>query len=292
MARADQWRMENSQVAEAQQDVWILFYHSPAWMLIFACFFSLVFIMRPPGSAQHRYLARLLWLPVSAFLYYTLFYTGSRQTILGGLVVSGVLFGLMFRLRISTVIGAGLAAIAVAGALMYIVDTDVDRMRFAMLDEGVGFRWRDYEGMLRCFDSSPLFGRGLYYDVSCRGHNIFLDALAGQGVPGLLFLTGFLSLSISFARGTVWRHRQTESQMWRLAAVGIFAVQFWCSQVSMGVLSMNTVVWSLLAIWRLNEFESREEDPQDAEQTDLARLETPGWRPRQRGGPISEPQPR
>jgi O-antigen ligase len=144
--------------------------------------------------------------------------------------------------------------IGAAGALLYLVGTDVSRMRFDMLGEGVESRWEHFETMLKYFDDSPFFGCGLFYQPGSE-HNIFLDALAGQGVPGLLFLLGFLALGVSFARGTTWRRCETESEMWRLAAVGIFAAMFWCSQVSMGVLAMNTLVWSLLVIWRLHEFQ-------------------------------------
>jgi len=245
------WSDEHWESVAQHEDALTFFYHSPAWMLTFAIIFTIIFILRPAVSGR-PILARALWLPVLGFLYYALFFTGSRQATIGVLVASAVLLVLLLRTRFSTVVVVGLTAAAAVGALMYLVSTDPERMRFEMLGEGVTSRWANYETMLSYFDRSPLIGCGLFYDPE-QVHNIFLDALAGQGLPGLLFLTGFLALGLRFTRGTAWRRCETEFEMWRLGAVAIFAALFWCAQVSMGVMTMNTLLWGMLLVWRLHE---------------------------------------
>jgi O-antigen ligase len=182
--------------------------------------------------------------------------TGTRAAFLGaaaGLIAAAWRLG--FRIpRRALISGGGLAIVAAAFYFSPSGWPLRSRTRWFVEDRWGGARpllWRD---SLRMGAARPFAGFGpevflskfphyesrelarAYPDFAHESpHNIFLDALVAQGIPGMAFLAGFVALGLAAA----WRAREP----WILAALvaGIAAQQFTAFTIPTALLLYVTV---------------------------------------------------
>lgn len=220
-----------------------------ATWLLFVIFWGLAV----PGKLQKTGLA----LAVVALLL-----TGTRAAILG--LVAGVAVWCFWRgLRLSRrAIGVSLLVLA-AGVVFYLSPMGQmmrSRTRWFREDPWGGARpllWRD---SLRAGLARPLFGYGpetftaifphfeskelarSYPDFAHESpHNIFLDALVSQGIPGFLLLMAWCGLGFTAAWRSRSKHPAATASLAAALAAGIVSQQFTVFTIPTAVIFFATV---------------------------------------------------
>jgi O-antigen ligase len=220
------------------------------WLLM-GGFLSLA-LVRAESSAGWRRMAYV----AAGLSFAAMALTGTRAAFAGlaaGLIAAGWNFG--FRIPRRALAVGGAVAVAAAGFYFSPAGWPLrSRTRWFVEDPWGGARpllWRD---SLRMGASRPLAGFGpevflstfpryesrdlarAYPDFAHESpHNMFLDALVSQGVPGLACLLGFCALGLAAA----WRSQKS----WALAALvgGIAAQQFTAFTIPTALLFYVTV---------------------------------------------------
>lgn len=106
------------------------------------------------------------------------------------------------------------------------------------------------------FLKSPIIGNGVFYQ-DLLSHDIFLDALAGQGIPGFVFFCGLLVGIMRFVRGTWSLSSPGTMVAWRTFAFILWAIGLMTASVSGSVLSADVLYVASMLIWRTGAAASR-----------------------------------
>jgi O-antigen ligase len=220
-----------------------------ATWLLFVIFWSLAL----PGKA-----AKI----AAALAAVALLLTGTRAAVLG-LVVGAAIWAFWRGFRMSRRAVAAGALILAAGAAFYFSPPGQmmrSRTRWFQEDPWGGARlllWRD---SLRTGLSRPLVGYGpetfsatfphfesrelarAYPDFAHESpHNIFLDALVSQGVPGLLLTIGWCALGFAGAWRNRSKHPAVSAGLAAALAAGIVSQQFTVFTIPTAVIFFATV---------------------------------------------------
>ncbi len=191
---------------------------------------------------------------LAIFSCFIVIWSGTRQYIIAtGLVLIPFVIwslvkkvhGSLFSLLITVTIGI------TSYFFISIYSTEL-RLSIFSLEKHSAIRVGIYEIMWNWFSQSPIFGNGPYYgNVPTISHNIFLDALAAQGIIGFTFLVGFIVFIIYFSKGTLLG-QTNRGQVWRMGALMIFLIGLIQAQFSANVLSASVLYLGGVMVWRLS----------------------------------------
>jgi len=110
------------------------------------------------------------------------------------------------------------------------------------------------------FLRSPIWGSGFdYFGASYSAHNLWLDALAGQGIVGFTFLIGFLVIVVRFAHATGIDIGRDDLAGWRMGAFCVLIYSLVQAMVAGTIgASVSHLFWVSALIWRLSIAAKRE----------------------------------
>jgi len=224
-----------------------------ATWLLFVIFLSLAI----PGRA---------WKAVAAMATVAMFFTGTRAAVLG--LAVGVAVWLFWRgWRISWRTMAAAAAILTVGAIFYYSPPGWQlrsRTRWFVEDPWGGSRpllWRDslrmamhrlpagygpetFTAQFPHYQSAEL--ARAYPDFAHESpHNIFLDALVAQGVPGLVALAGLCALGFRAAWRARDHHPSVAPALAGALAAGVVAQQFTAFTIPTAVIFFTTIALAI-----------------------------------------------
>ncbi len=219
---------------------------------------SIVFIVAllADGQTKSRSARGLLAIALGLMAYLLIIAT-SRQYILGVILVILLMGWWLFRGQVQQKGLVLLTFLLVGGVIVWLFSIMPEYFRLEQLSVGqneAGFlasRPAIYSEMWEWFLQSPVYGNGLFY-VEHLSHNIILDALVAQGIPGLFFLSGLLFFIVRCLRGTWQGTPQNGMSVWRMTAFSVFVIGFISASVSGGVLTSDVLYAGGILIWRLS----------------------------------------
>ena len=229
-------------------------YHSIALVGSVTCTLAIALLVDP---AEKRGTVRTMWLLLGLLCGGALVVLStSRQNIVGVLLVAvllafWVLAGRTHRKFVLPFVAAiGLVGASLASGFLspYFrpVELSVDAGGVAYL----AYRPAIFAEMWRWFLQSPILGNGLFYQ-RYLSHNIFLDALAAQGIIGFVFLIGLFGFAASRLRlAMTWTSHDSRG-LWRVVAVALLLSAVLTASVSYGVLTADHVYFACILLWRL-----------------------------------------
>ena len=224
-------------------------YHGFSRIAAISVFLALTLMVDPAFRTRRNSQLLMLALVVCAAF---IVWSGSKQTLYTTLFVLPMYVAWLLRGRQSkrlVALGPLFSVLAVAVALFHYAPA---LFRLDSLSSGIlGDRPAIFSRMWQWFLRSPIWGNGLFYERHLS-HNLFLDALASQGITGFVFLIGFLGFVARYARGT-WRGSASVSaDVWRMGALVLLVLSLLQAQISGSVLGAQPVYWASVLIWRLS----------------------------------------
>jgi O-antigen ligase len=207
-----------------------------------------------------------IWRVVAALAAVAIVFTGTRAAVLG--LAAGAAVWLFWRgWRVSWRTIATAAAVLAAGAIFYYSPPGWQlrsRMRWFVEDPWGGARlllWRDSARMAahrlpagygpETFTAqfpryqSPELERA-YPDFAHESpHNIFLDALVAQGIPGVLALVGLCGLGFRAAWRARNRHPGVAPGLAGALSAGLVAQQFTAFTIPTAVIFLSTIAFAV-----------------------------------------------
>jgi O-antigen ligase len=194
----------------------------------------------------------LLLMPALAFSVGFIVWSGSKQTLYTSLMVLPAFVVWLSRGRLGQRIVAIGTLVTVLTTVGVIFNNAPAFIRYDSLASGLlGDRPEIYAEMWEWFLRSPIWGNGLLY-VQALSHNLFLDALAAQGIIGFVFLVGFLLFVLRYARGTWFGSPSIATDVWRMTALVMLVLSLFQAQISGSVFGSPSVYWAGVLIWRLH----------------------------------------
>jgi len=226
-----------------------------ATWLLFAIFLSVALIEREDAGRWWRRTA----MAASGLSLAAMLLTGTRAAMLG-LAAGSVVWLALRRKRPSRRMAAVAAALGAASAAFYFSPAGSqlrsrtrwfiedplggarlslwrDSLRMSIARPAVGFGPETFTGVFPHFESRQLARQ--YPDFMHESpHNMFLDALAAQGVPGLAALAGLCSIAFAAAR-------RTGAGFAAALAAGIVSQQFTAFTVPTAVIFFTTMAMAV-----------------------------------------------
>jgi O-antigen ligase len=222
----------------------------------FSVSFALAIIFLLTIASRTSKLRSLLpTLAAIAFCVFCLILTGARQSILGLFVAALLLGGWVLWRRKASVLTSmiALASLLVISILIY--NQSALWSRWTGPEAG----WETFGGRIpiwqeawQVFLRSPIWGSGVdYFSADYGAHNLWLDALAGQGLVGFVLLNGFLVIVLRSARGTWVGIGGKELASWRMGAFCILVYVLVQSVPAGQIAGMPHLFWGSALVCQL-----------------------------------------
>jgi O-antigen ligase len=203
-----------------------------------------------------RNVVRLVLLASAGYCAYFLLLAGSRQAIGSVVAVLAVFVSWALirrgtpRVRMVLLVGVivliGVALYQMAPQLI-VRPRESGLLQAFDLEANRGEKWA---ASWRDFVSSPLWGTG-FVDSATHGHNIFLSALADQGLVGMAFFVGLLVFVARQVRG-IWTEKGTgDRAIWRMAFLCVVLLGLIHGLASGNPVSVGEIYWPVAFLWWL-----------------------------------------
>lgn len=220
----------------------------------------LIVVLLADGQTKSR-LARWLLVLSLVPMTYLLIISTSRQYILGIAVTVPFMIWWLSRGQTRQKGPILFTFILIGGIALWFFNVAPDYFRLTELSVSendvafLAYRPAIYSQMWEMFVQSPLFGNGLFYETT-MAHNVVLDVLVAQGLPGLFFLIGAFVFIMRCIRGTLQGTPHNGIDVWRMAALLFFVLGLISAFVSGGVLTSDVMYVGGLLIWLLSPLDS------------------------------------